>query len=170
MNIKIDSGVAYIQVPFNREFIKKIKRCRTARWNQTQCAWVLNAEYMPVVREILLDVFGENDLMEARHYDVKLTFHKDFCKTGYEIAFFGRSLAYPVGFDGTAKAGKQVRYLAGGCFSDANFDGVPKNRKITIKAGSVVEVYNVPEALIHREPRIENVDFELVEYALEKVS
>lgn len=159
MKIKIVGNLAYIYTPYNSEFVRKIRRCGNAHWNSSANAWTVNTEYIPAVRKMMCDVYGESDIPADKRVDVKLTFHEDYEATCDGVFFFGRCLARAYSRDSGAKVGEGVCYLDGSCKSG----GSAKYWSSIVKEGSVVMLYGVPEVLIQKEARVENVDYEIIE-------
>lgn len=159
MKIVTKEDKAHILTPYNYEFVKKIKRIRGARWDAEDKAWVVNAEYISAVREIMCDVYGESDIsIESKRYNVKITFKEDYYCRRHEAYFFGKCLAYSHDQDNNAKIGKGVCYLEGGC----TFVGSAKSWMGRIEKGTVAMVYDVPETLLEKEEPIDGIEFEFI--------
>lgn len=167
MRIIVKNGEAYIYTPFHSEFVAKIKRVGSARWDPVCGAWVVNAKYISAVRKIMCDVYGESDIpAEGKRFDVKLTFSKQYHCERDGVFFFGKCLAYARGRDGGAKGGEGVCYLDGSCSSG----GSARNWQSIIEEGSVVMVYDVPEVLVQKEKPVDGVDFEFIERIPDKAA
>lgn len=165
MRIETKDGKAYIYTPYNSKFVQKIKRVSSAKWDPKHGAWVVNVEYVPAVRKIMADVYGESDIpAEGKRYDIKLTFHKECSRECDGVYFFGKCLAYAYGRDSGAKIGEGVCYLDGDCKSG----GSVRRWQSIVKKGSVVMVYDVPESLARSEKPVDGVDFEFIERTPDK--
>lgn len=161
MDINTRGGKAYTRTPYHPEFVRKIKQVRTAKWNPKKRAWVVDVEYIPAVRQIMCEVFGESDIpAEGKRYDIKLTFYRDISGGVSDgVYFFGKCLAFAYNYGDGARFGDGVRYLSGGCA----LGGTPLEWVSIVKAGSVVMVYDIPEALIRITFPIDGVYYEFFE-------
>ena len=78
MKIATRGKKAYIQTPYHSTFVARIKQISGARWNPKKRAWVVDVEFLPLVRQIMDEIFGESDVpAEGERYNIKLTFHTD---------------------------------------------------------------------------------------------
>lgn len=160
MKIQIENGLAYVYTPYHPKFIRKIKRCSAARWDAARQAWQVAADLVPVVRKLMIDVFGECDIpVEGKRFDVELRFNKPVWAEREGVYFFGKCLARARGRDSGARPGDGVCYLEGGCCSG----GSMKYWCSQVKEGSVVMLYDIPETLILNEERQEDVDYKFIE-------
>lgn len=147
--------------PYHSGFVRKIKQVRTAKWNKKLHAWTVDAEYVPLVRQIMCEVFGESDILaEGKRYDIRLTFHTDISGSVRDgVYFFGKCLAFAYNYGDGARIGDGVRYLSGECA----LGGTPLDWVSIVKAGSVVMVYDIPEALIRNTYPVSGVYYEFFE-------
>lgn len=160
MKIQIENGLAYVHTPYHPNFIEKIKRCSSAKWDAARQAWQVTADLVPVVRKLMIDVFGECDIpAEGKRFDVQLSFHTGVSATCEGVYFFGKCLARASGRDSGARPGDGVCYIEGGCCSG----GSMKYWCSQVKEGSVVMLYDIPETLILNEERREGVDYKFIE-------
>ncbi|MBD5170045.1 MAG: hypothetical protein HDT20_08025 [Oscillibacter sp.] len=164
MKIKIENGKASISTPYHSEFVRKIKRCANAKWDPEHNVWVVDAKYVPAVRQIMCDVYGESDIPESKRYDVKLTFHKSVYSICDGVFFFGKCVARAYGRDSGARVGEGVCYLAGECESG----GSVRNWQSIVNKGSVVMLYDVPTTLVQDAEPVDGVDYEFIERTPDK--
>lgn len=160
MKIKIEDGLAFVHTPYHPDFVGKIKRRCSAKWDPERRAWRIKADMVPLVRKLMSDVWGECDIpAEGKRFDVQLHFKDSFDATCEGVYFFGKCLARATGRDSGARPGDGVFYLEGGCDSG----GSSKYWTSIIKAGSVVMVYDVPELAISQEGRCGGIDYQFFE-------
>lgn len=160
MKIKIEDGLAFVHTPYHPDFVKKIKSCSSAKWDATRRAWQIKAEQVPIVRKLMVDIFGESDIpTEGKRFDVQLEFHTSVSAWHEGVYLLGKCLARASGRDSGARPGDGVCYIEGGCSSG----GSMKNWTSIVDEGSIVILYDIPESLILKEKCQEGIDYKLIE-------
>lgn len=166
--IEINEGKASIYTPYNPTFVEKIRNIEGSKWNGK--AWIVSENLIPFVREIMLDVYGENDISHTKKIDLKLTFEHCY-EIGWghsQIVMFGKILCYTTGYE-TARCGEGVIYVKG---KPCN-NGSRKHNKAGIKEGSVIVLNDIPESLYLKEyeNHSENCEVEVIkkDYSKEEI-
>lgn len=91
MKIRIENGLAHVYAPYHPDFIRKIKRCSSARWDAERQAWQVKADLVPVVRKLMIDVFGECDIPAGgKRFNVELRFNEAVRAQREGVYFFGK--------------------------------------------------------------------------------
>ena len=113
MKITIIDTAAYLDTPYNPEFVSQIKNIGGARWDSSRREWKIPAACVEQAREIMRRVFGECDLPdETRRVNVKLTFSESICgNTRESLIIFGKQIARAYGRDSGAVAGGDVSFI-----------------------------------------------------------
>ena len=158
--IKIEErdGRIYIYTPYNSHFVTKVKNIGGAKW--TGEAWSAPGDSIDVVREILMECYGETDTYQAPKVNVKITFNKDIEEYRGPICMLGKTIARARGRDSGARLGEDVVLVKG----RAKSSGSRANWYTTIEAETEIMVYNVSKDLYDNfDPKMANVTCELVE-------
>ncbi len=160
MKIATRGKKAYIQTPYHSTFVARIKQISGARWNPKKRAWVVDVEFLPLVRQIMDEIFGESDVpAEDERYNIKLTFHTDISSRPLDgVYFFAKCLAFAYNYGNGARFGDGVNYLSGGC----TLRGTIQNWVSVVQAGSVIMVYDVPETLVKNALPTAGVNYEFI--------
>ena len=113
--IKIKENDKKIEVytPYNREFVKKIKRISSAKWSYNKGCWEVDKIEIGVIRQFMMDCYGENDIEFAEKVDVKVKFLQTVEEYYKGIELFGRTIAYAFGRDSGAKLGDNITCING---------------------------------------------------------
>ena len=143
MKITIIDTAAYLDTPYNPEFVSQIKNIGGARWDSSRREWKIPAACVEQAREIMRRVFGECDLPdETRRVNVKLTFSESICgNTRESLIIFGKQIARAYGRDSGAVVGGDVSFI----------DGSRANYYARVPAGAVALLRNVPESILHED-------------------
>lgn len=149
--IEIKNEKAYVYTPYNKNFVKKIKKIRGA-WNGN--AWVIDAAFVPAVREIMTNIYGYNDTEEVETVTLRLTFLQYKEEYHDDIRLFGKTIASAYGRDSGAKLGKDAALIKGCVFSG----GSVKNWTSNIAADSVILLNNVPRTMYERKKGLYDPD------------
>lgn len=149
MKITIIDTAAYIDTPYNPEFVRSVKTIGGARWDASRKAWKVPAACVDQVRQIMRRVFGECDLPdESRRVNVKLHFNENVRSADREpLIIFGKQIAHAFSRDGGAVVGDGVSFLEGKPTSG----GSRANYCARVPAEAVVLLRNVPENLLSEE-------------------
>lgn len=145
MKITVKENKAYIETPYNKEFVKAVKNIGQAKWQDG--AWVVPAHMVDAVREIMLDIYGESDISTTERVDVKLTFTEDVDAYQSAVTMFGKTIARAYGRDKRVDVGEDVAFIKGA----PKAAGSVKNWYTRIPEESVCIVSNVPETMLNEE-------------------
>jgi len=142
---QLENGLIAIDTPYNKEFIARIKGVG-AKWNPTRRVWEADARTIETVRDIMRDVYGQDD-MPQELVDVKVKVgDQDIYEDKGAVVIFGRTIATAWGRDTGARVGDGVVLESGKVTSG----GSMKNWRTIIKAGSVLTVYDVPKQAVEK--------------------
>lgn len=142
---QLENGLIAIDTPYNKEFIAKIKGVG-AKWNPIQKVWEADARTIETVRDIMRDVYGQDD-MPQEMVDIRIKVgEEDIWEQTGPVVIFGRTIATARGRDTGARVGDGVVLESGNVTSG----GSMKNWRTIIKAGSVVTVYDVPKQAVEK--------------------
>lgn len=145
MKITLNNGIANIYTPYNRKFIEQIKRI-DSKWNAEEKCWTVKEDAIDVVRQIMMDVYGETDEVAIETVNIKVKVVEECSIRKAEVMFLGKTLSRAFGRDTGAKVGEDVYYLEGGCTSG----GSMRNWTSIVKKGSVIELRNVNKNLVNK--------------------
>ena len=144
-----DKTLAYIESPYNAEFISKIKTIGAARWNPSKKAWQIPVEHIDLARSMMRQIYGKCDLPEnIKYVTVELHFDEE-CRSSScaPISIFQKEIARARGRDTGAIVGDDVIFTEGKPTSG----GSRANYITIIPAGSIAIVYSIPETLLDSE-------------------
>lgn len=150
MTIKITTieDRAYLETPYNANFVAAIKRIGGASWDRDRRAWCIPAEAIDQAREIMRRVYGADDRPSAEpSVSVKLTFGREVYKLRAPVTILGKSIASAWGRDSGARVGDDVAFVEGRPQSG----GSVKNWCSVVPEGCVVVLHNVPRAALQME-------------------
>lgn len=160
IKIEVDGDKAALYTPYNDEFVSKVKNIG-GKWNGLKKAWVIDKEAVDVAREIMLDVYGYNDVTANVTVNLMLTVGEGgLSEDRRSVVLFGKTLSRAYGRDTGGHAGDDVYYLSGGPSSG----GSAKNWESTVKAGSRIKLAQVNQQVYERElPNVpDNVTVEIL--------
>lgn len=135
-----------IYTPYSKDFVKEIKsRVGGAKWNSDDSCWIASLDSIEIVREIMRDVYGIDDLMENddRKVTVKVTFESVYDALCDSCRLLGKEICIAKGRDSGGKAGRDVIFLKGKPTSG----GSMRNWYSIVDKGCVVLLKNVSAAL-----------------------
>ena len=138
----IENGKIRIDTPYNPEFVAKVKTAG-ARWNPTVKAWEADERSAETVREIMREVYGQDDL-PVELVDVVVTLTGSIWSDRAPVTLFGRTIATAWGRDSGARVGDKVSFSKGG----ADSGGSAKNWLTIVKEGSVFTIYDVARSAV----------------------
>lgn len=148
MKIEIVDEKAYIDTPYNKYFVSKIKTIGGARWDNARREWKIPAACVDQARAIMREVFGECDLPDdTRRVTVMLTFDECVSRVCSSVSIFGKTIARAYGRDSGATVGEDAVFIKGKPTSG----GSRANWETQVKPGSVVVLRNVPETILNEE-------------------
>lgn len=139
MKITVKEGKAYVETPYNKEFVAKIKQIGGARWNGASRSWVVPEAEVDTVRTYMREVYGETDLPDE---DERITVEVTFNESAYdrEITIFGRQICRAFGRDSGARLGDDVTLIEG----DIGSGGSRANWNAYIHEGARFRIRNLP--------------------------
>lgn len=148
MKITIKDGKANIYTPYNYDFKEKVK-AMNGTWDADDKCWTVEENAVDAVREIMLDIYGENDITKGEKIEVKIQIKDSndkkegtWCQKG-DITFIGKTLASASSCNSGARAGKDVYYIQGSCTSS----GSRKYWYTDIEEDSIIVLKNVNKSL-----------------------
>ena len=134
-------GNIFIASPYNPDFVSRIK-VAGAKWDASGKTWVMDTRAIETAREILRDVYGEDDRGGER-VTVRVTVGEDALeKLQCPVVILGRTVASAQGRDSGARIGEGVSFIRDAPSSG----GSVKNWRTIVPAGSVFDLYDVPLA------------------------
>lgn len=150
MAIKIDTidDRAYIEAPYNANFVAAVKQIGGASWDRGRRAWSIPDVAIDQAREIMRRVYGEDDRPSAEpKVSVKLIFGNEVSKRHAPVTILGKSIASAWGRDSGARVGDDVVFVEG----KPQSGGSVKNWYSVVPEGCVVVLHNVPRAALQME-------------------
>lgn len=147
MKITVENNRANVYSPYNADFVSKIRGIGGAKWDSSAKCWSVPAESVDQVREIMLDVYGETDLISGRKVSVRLTFSQSVAEYNAPVTIYGKTVSRAFGRDSGARVGNDVAFVQGAPKSG----GSAKNWTSVVPEGSVVVLHNVPESMLEQE-------------------
>lgn len=147
MNISVENGKAYIETPYNRDFVKQIKLIGSARWDSARRLWTVPEEYIDAVRKTMVDVYGESDIQSDEKIKITMEFTDVFCEDRQSVVAFGKTISMAFGRDTGAKIGEDVCYISG----EPKSGGSANNWLSIVPNGSIIELSNVNKSLYEKE-------------------
>lgn len=150
MTIKINTidDRAYLETPYNANFVAAVKQIGGASWDRSRRAWSIPAEAIDQAREIMRRVYGEDDRPSTEpSVSVKLTFDDRICEWHAPVTIMGKTIASAWGRDSGARVGDDVVFVEGRPESG----GSVKNWYSVVPEGCVVVLHNVPRAALQME-------------------
>ena len=141
MKITVKEGKAYVETPYNKEFVSKIKQIGGARWNSASRCWMVPEAEIDTVRTYMKEVYGETDLPdEGERITIDVTFDEDVYEWDREIVLFGRQLCRAFGRDSGAKVSDGVTLIEG----EIGSGGSRNNYNVWAHAGAKFRIRNLP--------------------------
>lgn len=139
--IRIENTGAWanIYTPYNKEFIREVKKIGGAKWNGKARCWSIPAYSVDKCREILLDVYGYDD-SPVETTTVRVRILEDMTEIKDSVKIFGKTVARAYGRDSGSKVGEDVVLVSGKIDSGGSIE----NWVSVIEKGSIVELHNVP--------------------------
>lgn len=144
MKIEINNGKAKVYTPYNADFVKKIKKIGSARWDSAERCWAIPENAVNSCREIMQSVYGETDISSINKVDIRITFIEEYSEYCKAVTMFGKTIARAYGRDSGATVGDDAAFVKG----EPNSGGSCKNWKTIIPEGCVVDVHGVPENML----------------------
>ena len=149
-----------VYTPYNASFVSAIRKIGGAKWDAEGKAWMVPTASLPQVREIMRNIWGEDDRMDTvKRVSVRLTFAEECTEWHGPVEIFGKVLSSATGRDSGARVGEDVFYTAGGPASG----GSVKNWRSVVEEGSVVVLSSVPETMLDEAALPYGVTMEIIE-------
>lgn len=149
-----------VYTPYNASFVSAIRKIGGAKWDAEGKAWMVPTASLPQVREIMRNIWGEDDRMDTvKRVSVRLTFADECTEWHGPVEIFGKVLSSATGRDSGARVGEDVFYTAGGPASG----GSVKNWRSVVEEGSVVVLSSVPETILDEAALPCGVTMEVIE-------
>jgi len=149
-----DNRIAVV-TPYNADFVRKA-RLQAGRWGSYRDdkgngspAWIFPVEQIEAVRQLLRDVYGEDDQDQDSGKKVRLRVQYDrSIDTGGrgDVVVAGRQVARAFGRDSGAKIGEDIVVIKGGFGSGGSI----KNWAIHVKTDTVFDLLRIPEPMARR--------------------
>lgn len=160
------TGANTIEVfaPYNERFVKRLKNFGDRKWNDEKKCWVIPADSISEVRQLMLEVFGENDLYSDSYASVKLSFSDDYTNRTTSIEMYSRIIASAKSRDIAGPISSGVIYTSG----EYCTGGSSKHPTVTIKGGSEIVIKNVPIQLARTEVVPEIIQVKIDDGSIDK--
>ena len=171
MSIRIEMNEskdkAYIFSPYNKEFIKRIKKeVRSARWDKLKNAWTVSPDDLVAARIVMKSIYGYTDLEPlTKLLKIKVILDEDvyLFKKHAPIVMFGKTIAEGETYGWDAKLSEDVIFLEG----MARCGGMNyTNQGTEIEGPAVFTVRNVPEGAFNEDKEYweaKGLQFEVLE-------
>lgn len=157
--IEIKDNKADVYTPFNRLFITKLKqKIGGAKWSSSKKCWTVPQSAVSLVRQLMLDVYGENDLIEDDKITIQVETLEDIVEEQGSIILFGKCLCRAIGRDYVDGLSDDISYVKGKPLSG----GSRQHWKSIIEKGSIINVGNVSTLLFEKEKNNSNYKFTIV--------
>jgi hypothetical protein len=151
LQIKIYKGTAkdgneyiYASTPYSVDFVKEAKKLNGS-WVASSKEWAFDLRDVDKVREICRKIYGTDGLSIVGNL-VTVRVYLDKIKTGYEL--FGRTICRRSSRDSDVRLDSSVVIIEGG-FPDVG--GSAKYPDCDPYKGTILEVRDVPESIVHPE-------------------
>lgn len=135
--------------PYSEDFVGRARGLR-GRWSSPDKAWVFDARAEPIVRSILVEIYGTDDT-KSDAADLVAVFvyarHTVTQPCGPIAMDCGITLARAIGRDSGARVADSVAHLRG---PKPGSGGSRANWITTLPAGCLLICYDVPRALAER--------------------
>lgn len=149
-----------VYTPYNASFVSAIRKIGGARWDAEGKAWMVPTASLPQVREIMRNIWGEDDRMDTvKRVSVRLTFHEICSAECRPVEILGKTISRAYSRDSGARPGDDVAFEAGGPASG----GSVKNWRSVVEEGSVVVLSSVPETILDEAALPCGVTMEIIE-------
>lgn len=145
--IELKDDKAYIYTPYSDEFVSKIKsQIGGAKWDYYKECWVVNDTAVPFVRQIMRDVYGEDDISVSKKINIQVEILNDLSAERKDVVLFGKCLCHAYGRDYCGKFSEDVVYVEGKPTSG----GSNKYWCSIVPKGCLVNIYNVNESIYEK--------------------
>lgn len=159
MKITTMNGRAYVDTPYNPDFVKAIKGIGGHKWEPEKRCWSVPETAVSAVRAIMEDIYGYSDLVPDETISLKVTFLNDVSSTRSDVVLFGKVMAHASGRDSGARVGDDVAYIRGG----ASSGGSTRNWCSIVREGSIATLSNVNKSVYARAEADPDIKVEVIE-------
>lgn len=142
--VKIIGDKAQIYTPYNQYFVLAMRSMDGAKWNREGGFWEVPTQILPSVRKVMESVYGESDISNTPHKNVKLFFQKRVDCIRGPVTIMGKVICRANGRDSGGTIGEDVCFLKGRPYSG----GSKFNWMSIVPEGAIVTLYNVPVTLL----------------------
>lgn len=108
IKIVIEDGKAKLFTPYNGDFVSRIKKAGSAKWDAKEKCWTIPEVSVSAAREIMTEVYGYNDISEGETVNIRITVNSELSKQGKDVILFGKVLSHAFGRDSGGKSGDDV--------------------------------------------------------------
>lgn len=149
-----------VYTPYNAAFVSAIRKIGGAKWDPEGKAWMVPTASLPQVREIMRNIWGEDDQLDTcKRVTVRLTFREICSAECRPVEILGKTVSRAYGRDSGARPGDDVAFEAGGPRSG----GSAKNWRSVVEEGSVAILRNVPETMLDKAELPAGVTMEIIQ-------
>ena len=147
VNLKSGDSAIAAYTPYSTDFVSGAKKLN-GKWDGAAKAWIFDERDTERVRELCRKIYGtDGATLDLELVTVRL--HMDKISTGYDkLELFGRSICRRPGRDSYVKIDDSVIIIEGG-FPDSG--GSVKNPSLSTRAGTILEVRDVPKSIVKPE-------------------
>lgn len=149
MKITVNGDVAYVQTPYNANFVNQIKSVGGSKWDKGTKSWIVPADdgTLLAVRQIMQEVYGETDNDTSPKFNVRLYVSNGIDATKCDVTVMGKCLSHAWGRDSGARCGDGVSYVKG----KPESGGSVKNWHSRVPANSEIVLSGVPVSIYSAE-------------------
>lgn len=149
-----------VYTPYNAAFVSAVRKIGGAKWDAEGKAWMVPTASLLQVREIMRDIWGEDDRMDTvKRVSVRLTFSEICSAECRPVEILGKTISRAYSRDSGARPGDDVAFEAGGPCSG----GSRANWRSIVEEGSVAILRNVPETMLDEAALPCGVTMEVIE-------
>lgn len=149
-----------VYTPYNSSFVSAVRKIGGAKWDAEGKAWMVPTASLPQVREIMRNIWGEDDQLDTcKRVTVRLTFREICSAECRPVEILGKTVSKAYGRDSGARPGDDVAFEAGGPRSG----GSRANWRSVVEEGSVAILRNVPETMLDKAELPEGVTMEIIQ-------
>lgn len=164
LKIEMEGNRANLYVPYNQDFIERLKHIAGRRWDPARKLWSIPAASLPDCRQIMEEVYGETDIAPCRKIKLQLTFRNSVHAEGKDVLMFGKTLSHAWNRDSGGICGEDVSYVK----KMPDSGGSAKRWDSVVPEGAVLILHEVAEPLYLRFEGSSDVQVEVLQPKKEK--
>lgn len=164
MEIRVKNDVAEVYTPYNSDFVKRIKEIDGRRWDRSNGCWIVPAESIDIVREIMMDVYGKTDISANKTVKLRITVKEELSQLRGDVNLFGKCLCRAWGRDSGGRSGDGVSYVKEKPYSG----GSAKNWYSIVPEDAEIILTDVPEQLYEKEKNDDRIEVQVIDEAPDK--